>query len=857
MRIVIDMQGAQTESRFRGIGRYTLSFAQAIVRNQGEHEIILVLSGLFPDTIEPIRAAFDSLLSQEKIRVWQAPGPVQEEHSGNDVRREVAELIREAFLVSLAPDVIHISSLFEGYVDDAVTSIGRFDRATPVSVSLYDLIPLLNQDHYLKPNPRYAQHYQRKIDHLKKAASLLSISEFTRQEGLAHLDAPASRVVNVATAIEPCFRPQRIDDTTATHLRQKFGLNRPFVLYTGGADERKNLPRLIQAYAALPAHLRAGHQLLLAGKMPEGNIAEFKYLAKSAGLKPDELCLTGYVTDEELIQLYNLCKLFVFPSWHEGFGLPALEAMACGAPVIGANTSSLPEVIGLEVALFDPLDVKAITAKMSQALEDEAFRTTLRDHGLQQAKRFSWDESAKRAITAFEILHSQCVGNLQVDESEKILSNLIQTIAAIVLPKISDGELLNIADALSNIQTEKGQKQLLVDISELAQRDARTGIQRVTRSILKELLASPPKGYLVVLVYATQDNLGYRYARHFTARFCGATSNVDDDPITYRPGDVFLGLDLQHHVVAVQKDYLAVLRRDGVKVFFVVYDLLPVLMPHVFPPGANVSHQTWLEALTGFDGAVCISRAVADELTAWQRTHGLQRLRPFKIDWFHLGADVANSAPTDGMPDDATRVLQKLAQRPTFLTVGTIEPRKGHAQTLGAFELLWKQGINIGLVIVGKQGWMVESLAERLRTHPELNKRLFWLNGISDEYLEQVYAASTCLIAASYGEGFGLPLIEAAQHKLPIIAREIPVFREVTGKHGFYFNAGNDEELAQSINEWLNLYSQGKHPKSNNMPYLTWKQSAAELINICIGYNQESVQDFSKKATTLQIEPKR
>lgn len=411
MRIVIDMQGAQTESRFRGIGRYTLSLAQAIVRNRGEHDVILALSGLFPDTIDPIRAAFDGLLPQENIRVWRAPGPVAEEHPSNEARREVAELIREAFLASLAPDVIHISSLFEGYVDDAVTSIGRFDRVTPVSVSLYDLIPLLNPAHYLDPNPRYAQYYRRKVEHLKKATCLLAISEFTRQEGLAHLDSPASRVVNISTAIEPCFCPLRIDDATVAQLRQKFGLTRPFILYTGGADERKNLPRLIQAYAALPAALRAGYQLVLAGQIHE--VPCLNKFAKSAGLKLDELCFTGYVSDDELVALYNLCQLFVFPSWHEGFGLPALEAMACGAPVIGANTSSLPEVIGLPAALFDPMDVADITAKMGQALTDEAMRATLRWHGLAQAKKFSWDETAKRAMAAWEALEQPSARSYQ------------------------------------------------------------------------------------------------------------------------------------------------------------------------------------------------------------------------------------------------------------------------------------------------------------------------------------------------------------------------------------------------------------------------------------------------------------
>src|SRR5690606_33453296 len=102
-----------------------------------------------------------------------------------------------------------------------------------------------------------------------------------------------------------------------------------------------------------------------------------------------ELIFTDYITDEELVQLYNLCKLFVFPSWHEGFGLPALEAMACGAPVIGANTTSLPEVIGLDDALFDPFNVASITQRMQLALTDENFRKTLIQHAEQQVKKFS------------------------------------------------------------------------------------------------------------------------------------------------------------------------------------------------------------------------------------------------------------------------------------------------------------------------------------------------------------------------------------------------------------------------------------------------------------------------------------
>ena len=407
MRIVIDMQGAQTESRFRGIGRYTMEFAQAVARNAGEHDIILALSGLFPETIEPIRAAFEGVLPQEKIRVWYAPGPVKEESPDNDLRREVAELLREAFLASLLPDIIHISSLFEGYVDDAVTSIGRFDQNTPISVTLYDLIPLMNPDHYLKPDPIHERYYRRKVEFLKKAWQLLAISNSSISEAIEYLVIPDSSFFNISGAVgsDFCLREKSTGD--AVRLFEKYSITGSFVLYTGGADKRKNLPRLIRAYAALNKNLRNHHQLVLAGKMPEGDVVRLRSIAADEELGVNELLIIGYISDDELVSLYNHCKLYVFPSWHEGFGLPALEAMACGAAVIGANTSSLPELIGLPEALFDPFNVQSIATKLELALSDNEFRTRLSEHGLQQKEKFSWDETARRAFNAWEALQSK------------------------------------------------------------------------------------------------------------------------------------------------------------------------------------------------------------------------------------------------------------------------------------------------------------------------------------------------------------------------------------------------------------------------------------------------------------------
>lgn len=827
MRIVIDIQGAQTKSRFRGIGRYVLAFAQAVCRNKGNHEIILALNGLFPETIQPIRDAFAGLLPKENIRVWHAVGPVMGKDNGNDQRREIAELTRESFLESLQPDVVHICSLFEGFVDDAISSIALLSSNVPVSVAYYDLIPLLNAEKYLAPNPIYARYYQRKIDYLKRASLFLAISEYSRQECIRELPATADKVVNVSTAIDPMFQPSASEAPYSAELCQKFELECPFVLYTGGADERKNLPRLIEAFAQLPLDLRNEHQLVFAGNMPESEISQLRVLASKFGLPAHKVRFTGYISDQELLGLYNLAKLFVFPSWHEGFGLPALEAMACGTPAIGSNLTSIPEVIGLEEALFDPLEVTSITNKMTIALQDGAFRERLQTHGLQQAKKFSWDATAVKAIEAWEMLPRPAAKTYaESNKHEQSFTNLL-------VPHIkatNSKELLQLADCISQNKYSGVERQLFLDVSEICRHDAATGVQRVVRSYLKQFLAAPPAGFRVEPVYATLKN-EYRYARQFTAKFLGQpTSGLEDLPLHWQRGDIFFGLDMQHHVQIKHQPFYQLLRSQGVTVKFLVYDLLPIQLADAFKrSNSKELHEQWLRMIAGTDGAICISKATADEYANWLNESHVTVSPLFQNSWVHIGADIQESAPSHGVPSDAVSVLNALRSRNSFLCVSTLEPRKRQKQILDAFELLWADGKDINLVLVGKEGWKVEPLVEQICNHAEFGKRLFWLNGISDEYLEQVYKASTCLILASINEGFGLPLIEAARYGMPIIARDIPVFREIADDCAHYFTGDEPVNLASSVVSWLSLLSANRQPKSENINWLNWVESSEQL----------------------------
>ena len=235
------------------------------------------------------------------------------------------------------------------------------------------------------------------------------------------------------------------------------------------------------------------------------------------------------------------------------------------------------------------------------------------------------------------------------------------------------------------------------------------------------------------------------------------------------------------------------------------------------------------------DGLICPSQAVADEVLTWLEASGPHRGSPLRVGFSHWGADVAASIPSRGHDRQAVSLLQRPASGRRFLMVGTVEPRKGHAQVISAFESLWAEGQDVELVLVGKEGWCVDGLVDRLRDHPQQERRLFWLSGISDEMLVRIYQTADALLVASEGEGFGLPLIEAAQHDLPIIARDIPVFREVAGDRAYYFSGDTPGELSAAVSEWLALSSRGEAPASSTLPWLTWAESTRRLLDIVLG----------------------
>jgi glycosyltransferase involved in cell wall biosynthesis len=827
MRIVIDLQGAQSESRYRGIGRYSLSLALAMARNPGDHEIWLALNSRMPESIPDIIAAFSGLIPENRIRIFDVPN----DESPSPWMARASEVVRETFLSTLKPDAVVVSSLFEGYRANAVTSIGAIPAKHQTAVVLYDLIPFMNKEVYL-PTLDLQDYYYRKIDWLKNADTLLAISDSSRQEAVTFLEIDRVKIANISAAIGDQFVCDKLDSNKRLVLLDRLEIKNEFILYApGGFDPRKNFGRLLEAYSTLPASLKEKHQLVIVSKLQPQQRMELLVLAEKYGVKSTELVLTGYVNDSDLISLYSLTKLFVFPSTHEGFGLPVLEAMACGAAVIGSNCSSIPEVIGFADALFDPLSTQSIRAKIIEALENDVFYAQLIANAAEQLTKFSWDDSARKAIAALE----RGARPAAADAPDYSSDALQQRLVALSENQPSDNELFEVAKSIAfNFANLDEGRQLLLDVSCIVHSDAKSGIQRVVRSLLHEFLSVPPAGLNVRPIYYADGR--YYYANDFASRIHAQFLETKDAVIDYAQDDIYLSLDLNMHLTSELYPLHRHMRLMGVQVNYIVYDLLLFHRPDWWPsPNADFFND-WLQKISMVASKlICISGAVAGEMEQWLSSNADKCAgnKP-AVKSFHLGADINNSLPSLGLPADAQELLSNLSDRPSFLMVSTIEPRKGHAQTLDAFEELWEEGHQINLVIVGKRGWLVDELVARLDAHQAKGRTLFWLEGISDEYLEKIYSAATCLIAASEGEGFGLPLIEAAQHHLPMIVRDLPVFREIAGEHAFYFEGMSGSDLARFIRAWLQLFERGEHPESLTMPWLTWEESAKQLQSVLI-----------------------
>jgi glycosyltransferase involved in cell wall biosynthesis len=385
MHLLIDGQALQTpSSRLRGIGRYSSNLLRALAVARSGWRIEVVQNSTLP----PVAAAD---LAGLPVVNFPPLLPAASEH------REANERYYADWLTARAPDGVLVLSHCEGW--EAVVPWFCGPRPHVFGIA-YDLIPLLYPEHYLTGYGE-SHWYAHRFRHLLRCDTLLAISEATACDVRTLGGEQAPPVVNIAGAVDPLFSPLSPDElaTCAASIRQRHGLKREFLLYVGALDYRKNLRGAIRAFGALPVELRRSLDLAVVCRMKPVQQASLMETARAAGVAA-ELKLISSPSDEELRALYQMCRLFFFPSLYEGLGLPVLEALHCGAPVVTADCSSLPEYAGPVSWFGDPASPEGMARVLQEALaEPRDVRLAEREAF---ARTFSWRRTAELACAAME-----------------------------------------------------------------------------------------------------------------------------------------------------------------------------------------------------------------------------------------------------------------------------------------------------------------------------------------------------------------------------------------------------------------------------------------------------------------------
>jgi len=374
----IGIEGKVLTPKIGGIGRYAINLVKALLSISAEE---------YPDMEFVIFTA-----PQTDQSVLDGFGAV----SCDRFRGIKSTLLRSSFFLP-AGLVLEQIDVFHG-LDQA--GIPFFFKKGKYVVTLHDVVALILPETFPLKHRLVSQVA---LSVIRRQADLVVVSsESAKEDTVRYLGVERERITVIPDGVEERFQPLG-DPVRSEAVRQKYGIPPEYILFLGVLQPRKNILTLLQAFSVLIAEkLDHGLKLVIAGESGWG-LADMRKTVSSLGLQ-GHVVFPGFIEDEDLPDLYRGAHLFVYPSLYEGFGLPILEAMACGTPVITSNMSSMPEVAGDAAVLVDPRDPKGLVSAMASVLADEALREKLRQKGIARARGFSWDAVAQKTLEVYASL---------------------------------------------------------------------------------------------------------------------------------------------------------------------------------------------------------------------------------------------------------------------------------------------------------------------------------------------------------------------------------------------------------------------------------------------------------------------
>ncbi|MAU42590.1 MAG: hypothetical protein CMK57_01995, partial [Proteobacteria bacterium] len=499
----------------------------------------------------------------------------------------------------------------------------------------------------------------------------------------------------------------------------------------------------------------------------EGYAEELKKKVNESG-KSDRVIFTGWVSEEDYKYWLGVATVGVqLRACSRGETSASLfDCFANGVPVIVNSQGDMidfPEDIVYKLK-GDP-SISELAAALELLTDNSDLRSNLKANAVKYiTNRHLPENCAKKYFSAIENFYLHNHHNLPLRISHLNNSNIFQT----------ENELDCFINALLRTCLPSFRtKTIYIDVSEIIRGDIRTGIQRVVRNMLRAFAENNVgyNGLRIEPVYTTQNADQYFCAGAFVTRFLGLPHILDDRPIEPKTGDIFLGLDLEPTLTPRRKELLMEMDARGIRIQFVVYDILPLTHREYFSPGVYNHFFSWLETISLFEKLLCISENTKKEVERFLEVFFPERLKKIKLRTFLLGNEITETDASKGQPKEAESIRRLMKENNLFVTVGTIEPRKGHKELLKVFDLLWSKGETAAIVFIGKIGWEVDDLIKEIRKNKMFGNRLFWLDSCSDEFLLEVYKKASGLLVSSLAEGYSLPIVESQNFGMPVFAR--------------------------------------------------------------------------------------
>ncbi len=751
LRIIIDLQGFQREgNRNRGIGRYSLELVKSLISNYPKNEYVLFSNCSLYD----FRNEFEKELNDNNLNInyfeWYPASEINEDFTDFYSKTEVAIELRSYALSLINADIILITSFFDGFKDNTLIEYDTSYFLPPVVSIIYDLIPLINPNNYLENDQEYKDFYYQKIKDLNRLDALLTISESSKNEILQHTNFREDQVFNISASCDRnLFNEEIINCSDFSINLQALG---KFLLYVGALDPRKNLYSLIKAYSLLPKNLLLKHRLVLVGPYSKLEVILLHKWIHELNLSVQDITILTFISDHDLVNLYRACYLFIFPSYHEGFGLPVLEAINCGAPVIATNTTSVPEIINLKSALFDPYSIDQIKSLMIKALNDFDFYQLLKKNSRLRKDKFSWELTSSKVISAFKEIITSLYSSFEETKLKYSINDIDEKNYDLLVSRLSKNNIFKSLSPINDIYKKRVASS--IDIINTQAKRLKFNLKGGSSNFIWRVEGPFDSSYSLSILNRNFAlallRIGQKVALHSTegtGDFLPSSEFLVENPILRTLYDKSLKFPSKNCIVSRNLYPPRVNDIDSIISLLHSYGWEESLFPRPWVDDFN-KHLDCITVMSEQVKKILVDSGVY--LPIYVSGLGVDHVQDFDSD-------------------DNFSVSKKSF---AFLHISSCFPRKGIDILLKAYGLSFSSRDDVTLVIKTFPNIhnnifdLLEGYKKSNPNYPDVN---IIDHNLNDSEVKSLYKQCNALVAPSYGEGFNLTAAEAMNLGIPVI----------------------------------------------------------------------------------------